>query len=25
MLELAHGLLARNADHVAACYRIPEA
>ena len=23
MLELADGLLERNADHVAACYRIP--
>lgn len=25
MLELAHGLLASNPDHVAACCRIPEA
>jgi hypothetical protein len=25
MLELAHGLLADNADRVAACCRIPEA
>jgi DNA-binding transcriptional ArsR family regulator len=25
ILELAHGLLASNADHVAACCRIPEA
>jgi DNA-binding transcriptional ArsR family regulator len=25
LLELAHGLLAGNADHVAACCRIPEA
>jgi DNA-binding transcriptional ArsR family regulator len=25
MLELGHGLLASNADHVAACGRIPEA